>query len=116
MLVAPGVRSGVMGGVSGPVGGLLRSMLAAVVVPYAGELAQGPVKAAGLKARELGESVVFWRFTTAPSFSVYRQAVTVKADPQPGQLALTRTDRLPADASVDMVFRQGGVALVRLKP
>ena len=95
---------------------LQAALLAGVVVPYAGELAQGPVKAAGLKARELGESVVFWRFTTAPSFSVYRQAVTVKADPQPGQLALTRTDRLPADASVDMVFRQGGVALVRLKP
>ena len=95
---------------------LQAALLAGVVVPYAGELAQGPVKAAGLKARELGESVVFWRFTTAPSFSVYRQAVTIKADPQPGQLALTRTDRLPADASVDMVFRQGGVALVRLKP
>jgi hypothetical protein len=44
---------------------------------------------------------VFWRFTTAPSFSVYRQAVTLKGDPQPGQLALTRVDRLPADAPVD---------------
>jgi hypothetical protein len=77
---------------------LQAGLLAAVVVPYAGELAQGPIKAAGLKARELGESVVFWRFTTAPSFSVYRQAVTLKGDPQPGQLALTRADRLPADA------------------
>jgi hypothetical protein len=95
---------------------LQAGLLAAVVVPYAGELAQGPVKAAGLKARELGESVVFWRFTTAPSFSVYRQAVTLKGDPQPGQLALTRADRLPADAKVDTVFRQGGVVLVRIKP
>jgi hypothetical protein len=56
-------------------------LLAGIVVPYAGELAQGPVKAAGLKARELGEDVMFWRFTTAPSFSVYRQAVTVKGSP-----------------------------------
>lgn len=95
---------------------LQAGLLAAVVVPYAGELAQGPIKAAGLKARELGESVVFWRFTTAPSFSVYRQAVTQKGDPQPGQLALTRADRLPADANVDTVFRQGGVVLVRIKP
>ncbi len=91
-------------------------LLAGVVVPYAGELAQGPVKAAGLKARELGGEVVFWRFTTAPSFSVYRQAPTLKADPQPGQLALTRIDRLPADAPVDILFRQGGVALVRTRP
>ena len=91
-------------------------LLAGVVVPYAGELAQGPVKAAGLKARELGGNVVFWRFTTAPSFSVYRQAVTLKADPQPGQIALTRIDRLPPDAPVDTLFREGGVALVRVKP
>ena len=92
------------------------ALLAGVVVPYAGELAQGPVKAAGLKARELGGDVLFWRFTTAPSFSVYRQAVTLKGEPVPGQMALTRIDRLPADAPVDVLFRQGGVALVRVRP
>ena len=91
-------------------------LLAGVVVPYAGGLVQGPVKAAGLKARELGGEVLFWRFTTAPSFSVYRQGVTLKGDPQPGQMALTRIDRLPADAPVDILFRQGGVALVRARP
>lgn len=91
-------------------------LLAGIVVPYAGELAQGPVKAAGLKARELGEDVMFWRFTTAPSFSVYRQAITVKGSPEAGQVALTRVDRLPADAQVDILFREGGVALVRIKP
>lgn len=91
-------------------------LLAGIVVPYAGELAQGPVKAAGLLARQQGGEVVFWRFTTAPSFSVYRQAVTLKADPQPGQLAVTRIDRLPPDAPVDTLFREGGVALVRVRP
>jgi len=91
-------------------------LLAGVVVPYAGELVQGPVKAAGLKARELGGEVVFWRFTTAPSFSVYRQAVTLKGDPKPGQLALTRIDRLPPDAPVDTVFQEGGVVLVKARP
>ncbi len=91
-------------------------LLAGVVVPYAGGLVQGPVKAAGLKASELGGDVLFWRFTTAPSFSVYRQGVTLKGDPQPGQMALTRIDRLPADAPVDILFRQGGVALVRARP
>lgn len=91
-------------------------LLAGVVVPYAGELAQGPVKRAALAARELGGDVVFWRFTTAPSFSVYRQAVTLKGDPQPGQMALTRIDRLAPDAPVEILFREGGVALVKLKP
>lgn len=91
-------------------------LLAGLVVPFAGELAQGPVKAAGLKAHELGGDVMFWNFSTAPSFSVYRQAVTLKGDPQPGQVALTRVDRLPPDAPVDILFRQGGVALVKVKP
>lgn len=91
-------------------------LLAAVVVPYAGDLVQGPVKAAALKAREVGGETVFWRFTTAPSFSVYRQAITLKGDPQPGQLALTRVDRLPPEAPVEVIFQQGGVVLVRAKP
>ena len=53
---------------------------------------------------------------SAPSFSVYRQAVTLKGDPQPGQMALTRIDRLAPDAPVEILFREGGVALVKLKP
>ena len=69
-----------------------------------------------LEADELGGEVVFWRFTTAPSFSVYRQAVTLKSDPKPGQLALTRIDRLAPDAPVDTVFQEGGVVLVKARP
>jgi 4-amino-4-deoxy-L-arabinose transferase-like glycosyltransferase len=82
------------------------------VSPYVGELLQGPVREAGRLAHTLGEPAVTWRFTTAPSFSVYRQAVTPSRAPEPGELALARTDRLP-DAGYETLYRAGGVALVR---
>ena len=91
----------------------IAGLLAGLVVPYAGELAQGPVKAAGLVAAGMHEPIMFWNYSTVPSFSVYRQAVTPLGTPAAGQLALTRIDRLPADAQVDTLFRRGGVVLVR---
>jgi hypothetical protein len=39
--------------------------------------------------------------------------VTPIGTPQPGQLALTRIDRLPGDANVDRLFEEGGVVLIR---
>lgn len=91
-------------------------LLAGVVVPFAGEVAQGPVKAAGLKAAEIKDSnVIFWRFTTAPSFSVYRQDITLKGEPAGGTVALVRTDRLDPEEKVEILFKQGGVALVKFK-
>lgn len=89
-------------------------VLAGVVVPWAGAVLQGPVKEAGLLARKLDEPVVAWRYY-APSFSVYRQAVTEDRTPQPGELALTRVDRIPPQG-VEILYRKGGVALVRKLP
>ncbi|MCG3186327.1 MAG: Undecaprenyl phosphate-alpha-4-amino-4-deoxy-L-arabinose arabinosyl transferase [Rhodocyclaceae bacterium] len=86
--------------------------LAAVVAPWIGDVLQGPVKTAGLRARL--QPAVLWNFG-APSFSVYRQAVTPVRPPQPGELALTRSDRLDAEAlrQVEIVYQAGGVVLVR---
>jgi len=88
--------------------------LALVVVPWIGAVLQGPVKEAGLMARVLDEPVVAWRFT-APSFSVYREAVTRDRPPEAGELALTRVDRVPADG-YETLYSKGGVALVRRQP
>lgn len=90
------------------------TVLAAAVTPWAGAVLQGPVKEAGLLAHKLGEPVVAWRYY-APSFSVYRQAVTESREPKPGELAITRSDRLPT-SGVEIVYRKGGVALVRKLP
>lgn len=88
-------------------------VLALAFVPYAGEVVQGSVRAAGRVAHDLGGDAVTWRFT-APSFSVYRQAVSPRRDPAPGELALVRVDRLPPpEAGFETVFAQGGVRLLR---
>jgi 4-amino-4-deoxy-L-arabinose transferase-like glycosyltransferase len=86
----------------------------AAVAPLTGELLQGPTKRAGIAARAYQEPMVLWNFH-APSFSVYREGVTPTEQAQPGQIALTRADRLPADAKVDILQREGGVLLVRVK-
>ena len=86
--------------------------LCTIAAPYVGEVLQGPVKRAALVARSMPEPAVTWNFHM-PSFAVYRQRVTPIGTPQPGELALTRIDRLPKDAAVDIVFQEGGVALVK---
>jgi len=86
-------------------------VLSAVVVPWIGAVLQGPVRDAALLAERLAEPVVAWRYT-APSFSVYRKAVTEKRAPAAGELAVTRSDRVPPDG-VETLYRKGGVVLVR---
>lgn len=93
---------------------VLTLTLALAIAPFLGDVLQGPVKRAGLLARTLPEPGVQWNFH-APSFAVYRQQVTPTAQARPGQIALTRVDRLPADAGVEVLFQEGGVLLVRLK-
>ena len=89
------------------VGGLL--------LPAAAELQQGPVKRAALLARQGGWPVRSWRIN-APSFSVYRDAVTPATDvPRPGDVILTRSDAFGGlPPPVRVLFREGGVLLVRI--
>lgn len=86
-------------------------VLALVVTPWFGAVLQEPVRQAALIAKALDEPVVSMRFSV-PSFSVYREAVTPSGTPEPGGLAVTRSDRIPAEG-YDIVFREGGVALIR---
>ncbi|MBS1207976.1 MAG: glycosyltransferase, partial [Proteobacteria bacterium] len=94
---------------------ILQTLLIALAVsPLLGEVLQGPVKRAGIAARAFNEPGVLWNFH-APSFSIYRGQVTPTEQARPGQIALTRIDRLPADAKVDVLYKEGGVVLVRMK-
>lgn len=90
---------------------LSTGVLITTVAPWVGTLLQGPVKEAALAARALGGTVVAWRFD-APSMSVYREAVTPLRAPEPGELAITRIDRIP-ETGYETLFRKGGVVLVR---
>ncbi len=90
-------------------------LLAALGAPLLGEVLEGPVKRAALSVKNRPEAAVTWNFHM-PSFAVYRERVTPIGTPAPGQLGLTRIDRLPADAHVDRLFEEGGVVLVRRRP
>lgn len=89
-------------------------LLSITVAPFVGDLLQGPVKRAALIARSLPEPGILWNFH-APSFSVYREQVSPTVQAQPGRIALTRADRLPPDANVEVLYREGGVILVKVK-
>jgi 4-amino-4-deoxy-L-arabinose transferase-like glycosyltransferase len=87
---------------------------ATLLLPALGKLQQAPVKEAALLARSQGWSVVSWRIN-APSFSVYRGAVTPGvAAPRPGDVVLTRSDALPALGAAQVLYRKGGVVLARV--
>jgi 4-amino-4-deoxy-L-arabinose transferase-like glycosyltransferase len=92
----------------------------ALLLPALAELQQGPVKEAALLARSQGWAVRSWRINV-PSFSLYRGAVTPGAPeagpglgPAPGQVILTRSDALPALGEVQVLYRKGGVVLLRM--
>ncbi len=87
-------------------------LLCAIGAPYFGEVLEGPVKRAALVARSRPEPAVTWNFHM-PSFAVYRERETPIGTPKPGELALTREDRLPPDADVERLFSEGGVVLLK---
>jgi len=86
-------------------------LLATVVTPFLGEVAQGSVKRAGLFVHSLNEPAARIRFDT-PSFSVYARQPTPRQEPAPGELAVTRVDRVPP-SGYDTILEDGGVVLLR---
>ena len=90
--------------------------MASFVVPLAGALQQGPIKEAARLAREQKLEPVLWRLNT-PSFSVYRGAPTATREPKPGDVVLTRRDRLqglPPGLPHQVLFSRHGIVLVRI--
>jgi hypothetical protein len=94
--------------------GLLSLSLQFAVAPWLGEVLCGPVKRAARFVSSRPENVVQWNLD-APSFSVYRGRITESRPPRAGELAITRADRLAADAGVEVLFAQGGIRVVRAR-
>jgi hypothetical protein len=101
--------------------GLLCSVaVGTLLLPALGQLQQGPVKEAALFARQAGLPVRTWQFNV-PSFSVYRGQVTERAAAlRPGDVVLTRSSSLaalgPARLQAQVLFRKGGVVLIKILP
>jgi 4-amino-4-deoxy-L-arabinose transferase-like glycosyltransferase len=98
-------------------GALCSLALGGLLLPALAELQQGPVKEAAMMARRAGWEVQRWRIDV-PSFSFYRHAVTPAVHPpqlpKPGQVILTRSDALGALGPVQLLYRKGGVVMVRM--
>ena len=91
--------------------------LATLVVPIAGFAQQSAIKEAAYIVRERHLPAVMWKLN-APSFSVYRGAPTPSRDPRPGDVVVTKSERLrdlPASLPYDLLFSQRGIVLVRIR-
>jgi len=86
---------------------LLAHWAAFRLLPWAGEVFQQPIVAAALASREATVVNIGLR---APSFSFYRQGITQKRPPQPGEWFVTRIDRLP-DFPYTVRFQSRGVVI-----
>jgi 4-amino-4-deoxy-L-arabinose transferase-like glycosyltransferase len=86
-----------------------------LVIPALAALQQEPVKEAALLVRAANLPVRTWQFNV-PSFSLYRGAVTERAEVlRKGELILTRSDELQRLGAVRVLFRKGGVVLARIE-
>jgi 4-amino-4-deoxy-L-arabinose transferase-like glycosyltransferase len=102
-------RKLVASGIVGVVG------LSAFVVPVGAGVQQEPIKEAALLARANGYEVIMWRLN-APSFSVYYGRPTPTREPQPGDIVITKAQRLAELPSrrYEVVYEKNGIVLVRL--
>lgn len=92
-----------------------------LLIPALAELQQMPVKRAAAFARDIEGPFVAYRIHM-PSFSLYRGAITERRAPLPGDHVFTRADKITdlqqrfGDSGVNILFRDGGILLARIKP
>jgi len=94
-------------------GVLQAGVIAAYVLPAAGEAQQSPIREAALIARDRPETVVMWGLDT-PSFIVYSGRLVDKREPRPGDTVLTKRKRLASLPPHEVLFEKNGIALVKL--
>jgi 4-amino-4-deoxy-L-arabinose transferase-like glycosyltransferase len=91
--------------------------LSTLVVPTAGYAMQTSIKEAALLCRERHLEPVMWRLN-APSFSVYRGAPTPSREPRPGDVIVTKANRLaelPPGLAYDLLYSKRGIVLARIR-
>lgn len=89
-------------------------ILSLAIVPAVAQIQQAPVKEAALLARLLDEPVIMWR-TDMPSFSTYSRRITTRDEPNSGDLVFTRVGRIDLQQVDEILLRNGGILLVRMR-
>lgn len=85
-----------------------------LLLPAVGGALQGPVREAGRVAAGVDAPLVMHGLNM-PSFSVYAGRVVQRRVPEPGDVALTRVDHLADLPAHDLLYREKGIALVRVR-
>lgn len=95
-------------------GFLSMAALSGLVLPAIVELQQGPVKEAAMIARQSGAKVARWQIHM-PSFSVYLGDITRAYRPSSGEdvIVFTRIDRMASLGPAEVLYRRGGIVLLR---
>ncbi|MES9898278.1 MAG: glycosyltransferase family 39 protein [Sedimenticola sp.] len=94
-------------------------IISGFILPRVMDVLQAPVKKAAVIAKTEQAPVVSYGIYM-PSFSVYRDAITEKRTPRPGDLVFVRIDKLERlfklfpKEQCEVVFREGTVALVKI--
>ncbi len=85
-----------------------------VVLPTIGRIKQLPIKEAAQIAKHYRAPIYSYHITT-PSFNFYLKARTRTGTPSPGALVYTKSKELKTLKNYDMIYRKGGVALIKMK-
>jgi 4-amino-4-deoxy-L-arabinose transferase-like glycosyltransferase len=94
---------------------LLLGALTTHGVAHVGQLLQGSVREAGRIAATLDAPLVM-QGLDMPSFSVYAGRVVHKRDPVAGDVVVTRSDWLAQMPAHEVLYRNKGIVLVRVRP
>jgi 4-amino-4-deoxy-L-arabinose transferase-like glycosyltransferase len=101
--------------ISQHVNGLLSGIaIAGFVMPSVGHLLQAPVKQAGLIAGTLSGGLVMYGMHN-PSFQTYAKRQVRRGMPTSGDVALTRESKVASLGAHDVLFRDRGVVLLRMR-
>jgi 4-amino-4-deoxy-L-arabinose transferase-like glycosyltransferase len=86
------------------------------IAPMVADIMQGPVKRAALIAKSRDYDVIMWRMNY-PSFHVYYGKPARRAKQlSPGDIFITKADKLDQIAPHDIIYQQHGIVLAKIQP
>lgn len=83
------------------------------LMPIAADIMQQPIKSAALYAKQHNWDVVMWQMNY-PSFSVYLGRPVLRRNPKPGDVIITKANKLEGIQSHQILFQKHGLVLTRI--
>lgn len=83
------------------------------LLPKVADIMQQPVKSAALLAKKNNYEVVMWKMNY-PSFNVYLGRPVLRRKPLPGDVVVTKANKLKGIRSHQIIYRKHGIVLTRI--